>query len=81
MQDLRPDSRGYSGAFGGRFVPETVMSALYELEQAYDRMGHDGSFQQTYETLLRDFVGRRARQGGRKARSRSPQRTPARTTS
>ena len=58
MQTAWPDARGYFGEFGGRYVPETLMSALEELTQAYERLGRDGVFQQRFAELLRDYVGR-----------------------
>ena len=53
-----PDERGYFGAFGGRYVPETLMPALAELEAAYDAACEDASFREELERLLREFVGR-----------------------
>jgi len=53
-----PDSRGYFGPFGGRFVPETLMPALQQLEKAYEEAREDESFQQELDYLLGDYVGR-----------------------
>ena len=53
-----PDSRGYFGQFGGRFVPETVMWALEELEQAYRDARKDKAFQSRLVQLLKDYAGR-----------------------
>ncbi len=53
-----PDERGYFGAFGGRYVPETLMPALAELEAAFDAAREDASFREELERLLREFVGR-----------------------
>jgi tryptophan synthase beta chain len=53
-----PDERGYYGAYGGRYVPETLIAPLDELERAYDEIGHSPSFRQEYEGLLRHYVGR-----------------------
>ena len=53
-----PDERGYFGAFGGRYVPETLMPALGELEEAYAAAREDESFREELERLLRHFVGR-----------------------
>ena len=58
MQTTWPDARGYFGEFGGRYVPETLMSALEELTQAYERLGRDEAFQRRFAELLRDYVGR-----------------------
>jgi tryptophan synthase beta chain len=53
-----PDARGYFGPYGGKFVPETLMPALKELEQAYENARRDPAFQRELESLLRDYVGR-----------------------
>src|SRR5215470_4641556 len=53
-----PDKRGYFGAFGGRFVPETLMHALGELEAAYASVRTDAAFQARLSELGRDYVGR-----------------------
>ena len=49
---------GYFGAFGGRFVPETLIHALEELEVAYERYRNDPEFVEELDSLSRDFVGR-----------------------
>lgn len=54
----RPDSRGRFGEFGGKYVPETLMSALAELESAFHHYQTDATFQAELQTHLRDFVGR-----------------------
>jgi tryptophan synthase beta chain len=46
------------GVFGGRFVPETLIAALDEVEAAYEAARHDPAFRAEFEALLRDFVGR-----------------------
>ncbi|MDJ1173656.1 tryptophan synthase subunit beta [Roseofilum capinflatum] len=53
-----PDRLGRFGQFGGKYVPETLMPALAELEQAYDHYRHDPEFQAELQGLLRDYVGR-----------------------
>ncbi|MGQ0504425.1 MAG: tryptophan synthase subunit beta [Myxococcaceae bacterium] len=53
-----PDSRGRFGEYGGRFVPETLMPALDELEKAWTAASADPSFQRELEVLLTRFVGR-----------------------
>ena len=53
-----PDARGYFGSYGGRFVPETIMTALEELERETETAFADPSFHSELEGLLRDFVGR-----------------------
>jgi tryptophan synthase beta chain len=49
---------GRFGSYGGRFVPETLMSALQELESAYERARRDKEFRKEYHRLLEDFAGR-----------------------
>ena len=49
---------GYFGPFGGRFVPETLIHALEELEEAYERYKDDPEFNEELDRLARDFVGR-----------------------
>jgi tryptophan synthase beta chain len=53
-----PDSRGYFGPFGGRFVPEVLVAALEELEREIERAFADAAFWDEYASVLRDFVGR-----------------------
>ena len=53
-----PDSRGRFGDFGGKFVPETLMAALTELEDAYNEAKADPGFRQQLEHLLRNYAGR-----------------------
>ncbi|MCS7235835.1 MAG: tryptophan synthase subunit beta [Armatimonadota bacterium] len=53
-----PDRRGRFGPFGGRFVPETLVSALEELEEAYARFSRDPDFQAQLTSLLHDYAGR-----------------------
>jgi tryptophan synthase beta chain len=53
-----PDKRGYFGAFGGRFVPETLVEPIAELEREYFRVRADAAFRQELDTLLRHYVGR-----------------------
>ncbi len=53
-----PDGLGHFGKFGGRFAPETLMSALEDLEKSYREAQRDAVFQQRLAELLRDFVGR-----------------------
>lgn len=54
----RPDSQGRFGQFGGKYVPETLMPALSELEAAFQQYQHDSEFQQELQGLLKDYVGR-----------------------
>ena len=53
-----PDHRGYYGSFGGKFVPEALMPALSELEMAYTEACTDSGFQQQFQRLCRDYIGR-----------------------
>jgi len=53
-----PDDRGHFGQFGGRYVAETLMPALLELEQAYRKAQADSSFQRELDYYLRHYVGR-----------------------
>ncbi|MCD6453448.1 MAG: tryptophan synthase subunit beta [Dehalococcoidales bacterium] len=53
-----PNQRGYFGPFGGKFVPETLMPALRELEQAYLMAQADPEFQREFQRLCRDYIGR-----------------------
>jgi tryptophan synthase beta chain len=53
-----PDERGYFGTYGGKFVPETLMPALRELEEAYEEAQRDSAFQRELRDLLHDYVGR-----------------------
>src|SRR3981081_2315272 len=49
---------GRFGVYGGRYVPETLMAALEELEHEYERAKRDRKFQQRLEQLLRTYAGR-----------------------
>jgi tryptophan synthase beta chain len=53
-----PDKKGYFGLFGGKFVPETLMAALAELEKEYARVKLDRSFKGELESLLKEYAGR-----------------------
>jgi tryptophan synthase beta chain len=56
--NFQPNERGYWGEFGGRFVPETLMSPLEELTNAYLAARDDADFQAEFLRLLKDFDGR-----------------------
>lgn len=58
QHNVFPDERGRFGAFGGKFVPESLMAALTELEQAYQASLTDKEFQAELASLLDSFVGR-----------------------
>jgi tryptophan synthase beta chain len=53
-----PDARGYFGAYGGRFVPETLVEPVEELERAYFAVRDDEAFAEELNRLLKDYVGR-----------------------
>jgi tryptophan synthase beta chain len=53
-----PDAQGRFGAFGGRFVPETLMTALHQLEEDYRRLSADPSFQADLKYYLSQYAGR-----------------------
>ena len=53
-----PDSKGHFGIYGGRFVPETLMPALIELEKAYKKYIKDRSFLKQLASLQKDYIGR-----------------------
>jgi tryptophan synthase beta chain len=53
-----PDARGYYGAYGGRFVPETLVAPVEELERAYFAARQDPAFTANLADLLRNYVGR-----------------------
>ena len=53
-----PDARGYYGAYGGRFVPETLVAPIEELTDAYFKVRDDEEFRNELGRLLRDYVGR-----------------------
>ena len=58
MTYQQPDSKGFYGRFGGQFVPETLMTAVLELDQAYRQAKKDPAFQAELADLLKDYVGR-----------------------
>jgi tryptophan synthase beta chain len=56
-----PDAQGHFGEFGGRYVAETLMPALLELEQAWGKLRRDARFTREFHTWLRDYAGRPTR--------------------
>lgn len=58
MTHTLPDHNGRFGLFGGRFVPETLMNALIELEEAYSRFSEDEEFNKELNYLLSEYSGR-----------------------
>ncbi|MCH8040438.1 MAG: tryptophan synthase subunit beta [Nitrospinae bacterium] len=55
---LIPDKRGRFGKYGGMYVPETLMPAILELEQAYQSARRDRRFQREFQDCLKQYVGR-----------------------
>lgn len=55
---LRPDSNGYFGEYGGRYVPETLMAPLNELSRAYDKWSRKRGFRKELRDLLANYAGR-----------------------
>ncbi|MEC8209020.1 MAG: tryptophan synthase subunit beta [Verrucomicrobiota bacterium] len=53
-----PDVRGHFGAYGGMYVPETLMTPLFELTEAYQEARNDPAFQKELDYQLREFAGR-----------------------
>jgi tryptophan synthase beta chain len=53
-----PDAHGHFGPYGGKFVPETLFSALEELEREYEAAKVDPDFRREFAALLADYVGR-----------------------
>ncbi|MGV3488090.1 MAG: tryptophan synthase subunit beta [Tuberibacillus sp.] len=58
MLVIYPDARGRFGEFGGRFVPETLMYAVEELENAFEEAWSDPEFRETYHQTLIHYSGR-----------------------
>lgn len=54
----QPDRHGHFGEFGGRYVPDTLMSTLIQLEKEYLSIKRDRSFQRELRDLLKDYAGR-----------------------
>ena len=55
---LQPDAAGHFGPYGGRYVAETLMPALIELERAYSSICGESAFQAELKQLLKDYAGR-----------------------
>ena len=58
MQQSRPDKKGHFGIFGGRYVAETLMPALIELEEAYKASRKDRAFRDEFAYYLKEYAGR-----------------------
>ncbi len=56
--EQRPDPKGHYGPFGGRYVPETLMNTLIQLEEEYDKVWQDESFHRELNELFREYAGR-----------------------
>ena len=58
VEIMKPDKRGYFGKFGGKYVPETLMAALKELEAEYKKAIKDKKFKKEFDYYLRQYAGR-----------------------
>lgn len=58
MSNPLPDSNGHFGQYGGRYVAETLMPLILEVEQGYDAMRKDATFKAQFEDLMKHYVGR-----------------------
>ena len=58
LYDAIPDERGHFGIYGGKYVSETLMSALAELEATYRKLSRDAAFQRELDDDLKHYVGR-----------------------
>ena len=58
MKRNLPDKKGHFGIFGGRYVAETLMPALIDLEKAYLQARRDRLFKEELELYLREYAGR-----------------------
>ena len=53
-----PDEKGYFGQFGGRYVAETLMPLIMEVEKEYNNIKNDSSFKEEFNYYLEKYVGR-----------------------
>jgi tryptophan synthase beta chain len=58
VRQMLPDRRGHFGIYGGRYVSETLMPALLELEAAYKRFKNDKGFKEEFDYYLKEYAGR-----------------------
>src|SRR5665648_837397 len=58
MDRILPDKKGYFGNFGGRYVPETLISAITEMEVAYQKAKKSISFQRDLQYYFKHYIGR-----------------------
>lgn len=56
--NVLPDEKGRYGQFGGRFVPETLMTAVLELEEEYKKAAADPGFTEQMDYYLKQYIGR-----------------------
>jgi tryptophan synthase beta chain len=56
--ELKDNVKGLFGEFGGKYVPELIIPALEELEEAYDKYKDDSGFQEEFDYYLKQYVGR-----------------------
>lgn len=54
-----PDVKGHFGMYGGKYIPETLVQAITELEEAYSKIKDDPAFNEEIERLSKDYVGRK----------------------
>ncbi|MDP6179829.1 MAG: hypothetical protein QGG48_08065, partial [Desulfatiglandales bacterium] len=54
----QPDNRGHFGPYGGRYVAETLMPAILELGEAYEKITQNPAFQEELRALLHEYAGR-----------------------
>ena len=58
MKTSQPDAGGHFGDFGGKYIPETLMPAVAELEECYFDAKNDPEFMNTLAHFLKNYVGR-----------------------
>ena len=58
MEVIMPDSKGRFGIHGGQYIPETLMNAVIELEEAYNHYKNDPGFNKELTELLNEYAGR-----------------------
>ncbi|MDQ0352082.1 tryptophan synthase beta chain [Alkalibacillus filiformis] len=58
MNYSEPNAYGMFGQYGGRFIPETLMSAVHELEESYEKAINDPAFNDRFQEMLKQYIGR-----------------------
>ena len=53
-----PNEKGYFGSFGGRYVSETLMPLILEVEKEYNKIKNDNNFKQEFDHYMKTYVGR-----------------------